>query len=101
MLERNKKYSSKPTTKEELERMNKMKKEQVTNLKACEGPNIKKSYWILRKGNRNKAQSYQIQTIQTATRLILSNLGFLKVVVCKNWQCCGIGDSNSAQVNLP
>jgi len=67
--------------------MSKKKKEQLTNLKAYEGPNIKKSYRNLRKGNRNKAQSYQIQT--------------LKVVVCENWRCYGIGDSNSPQVNLP
>jgi len=76
MLEGNKKYNNKPTTEEELKSSSKKKEEQPTNLKAYKGTNIKKSYQIFRKGNRNEAKSYQIQTIQTATRLILSNLWF-------------------------
>jgi len=89
MLEGNKKYNNKPTTKEELEPTSKKKEQQPTNFKAYEGTSIKKSCQILRNGNTNEAKSYQIQTIQTATRLILSNLGFLK------WWFVKIGDSSS------
>jgi len=88
MLEGNKKYNNKPTTEEELEPTSKKKEKQPTNLKAYEGTNLKKSYRMQRKGNRNEAKYYQTQT---ATRLILSNIGFSKVVVCENWGVVNLG----------